>query len=96
MAWEERMHTIKRNGEGKLKQKLPIPATRGDGIKTDIVVFLSSHSRDHYQSKTHLLLYKLKATNYWKFKKLLWQSDDSFVKTKLLKLGSTLQRNVVN
>ena len=59
------MHTIKRNGEGKLKQKLPIPATRGDGIKTDIVVvFLSSHSRDHYQSKTHLLLYKLKATNY--------------------------------
>ena len=38
MAWEERMSTIKRNGESKLEQKLLTPASQGNGIKTDIVV----------------------------------------------------------
>ena len=38
MAWEERVHTIDRNGKSKLKQKLPTPASSDNGIKTDVVV----------------------------------------------------------
>ena len=37
MASEERMHIIKRNGESKLKQKLPTPASWDNGIKTNAV-----------------------------------------------------------
>ena len=32
------MRTIHRNGESKLKQKLPTPTSRDNGIKTDVVV----------------------------------------------------------
>ena len=32
------MCTIERSGECKLKQKLPTPASRDNGIKTDVVV----------------------------------------------------------
>ena len=38
MAWEERMRTIERNGEIKLKQKFLTPASWDNGIKKDIVV----------------------------------------------------------
>ena len=38
MAWEERMHTIERNGKSELKQKLPTPASCGNGTKMDVVV----------------------------------------------------------
>ena len=38
MAWEERVHTIDRNGKSKLKQKLPTPASSDNGIKTDVFV----------------------------------------------------------
>ena len=37
MAWEERIRTIERNSESKLKQKLPRPVGRDNGIKTDVV-----------------------------------------------------------
>ena len=39
MAWEERMSTIERNGESKLKQKLPTLTSQDNGIKTDVVTF---------------------------------------------------------
>ena len=44
MTWEERMrtHTIERNGESKLKKKLPTPANWDNGIKIDVVVVISS------------------------------------------------------
>ena len=32
------MRTIERNGDSKLKQKLPTPANRHNGIKADVVV----------------------------------------------------------
>ena len=32
------MCTIEKNGESELKQKLPTPACRDNGIKTDVVV----------------------------------------------------------
>ena len=38
MAGEERMRTIEKNGQSKLEQKLLTPASRDNGIKTDIVV----------------------------------------------------------
>ena len=38
MAWEERMHTIDRNGESKFKQKLPTH------IKTDVAVVAYQNS----------------------------------------------------
>ena len=37
MACEEKMHIIKKNGEIKLKQKLPTPASQDNGIKTNAV-----------------------------------------------------------
>ena len=40
MDWEERMHTIERKDESKLKQKLPIPTSQDNGIKRDAVVIL--------------------------------------------------------
>ena len=38
MAREERIRTIQRNGESELEQKLPIPGTLDNSIKTDVVV----------------------------------------------------------
>ena len=38
MAGEERIRTIERNGERKLKQKLTTPTSQDNGIKTDVVV----------------------------------------------------------
>ena len=38
MACEERLRTIDRNGKSKLNEKLSTPASRDNGIKTDIVV----------------------------------------------------------
>ena len=38
MAWEEAMHTIERNSESKLKQKLPILASWDNDTETDFVV----------------------------------------------------------
>ena len=38
MAWEERIRKIERNGESKLKQKLPTPASRDNGIKSDVAL----------------------------------------------------------
>ena len=38
MTWEDRMHLIKRNGESKLKQKLPTLASQDNGINMDVVV----------------------------------------------------------
>ena len=40
MAWEDRMHLIKRNGESKLKQKLPTLASWDNGIKMNTVVLV--------------------------------------------------------
>ena len=37
------MCTIQRNGESKLKQKLPTPTSRDNGIKTDVVVVVVVH-----------------------------------------------------
>ena len=37
MAWEEKLRTIERNGETKLKQELSTPASQNNGIKTDVV-----------------------------------------------------------
>ena len=37
---EKRMRMIERNGESKLEQKLQTPASRDNGIKTDIVALL--------------------------------------------------------
>ena len=37
MAREAKLRTIERNGETKLKQKLPTPASHKNGIKTDVV-----------------------------------------------------------
>ena len=34
------MCTIERNGESELEQKLLTPASRDNGIKTDVVVFV--------------------------------------------------------
>ena len=34
------MRTIERNGESELEQKLLTPASRDNGIKTDVVVFV--------------------------------------------------------
>ena len=36
----KKMRTIERNGESKLEQKLPTPASRDNAIKTDVVVDL--------------------------------------------------------
>ena len=36
----KKMRTIERNGESKLEQKLPTPASRDNDIKTDVVVDL--------------------------------------------------------
>lgn len=38
MTGEERIRTIERNGERKLKQKLTTPTGQDNGIKTDVVV----------------------------------------------------------
>ena len=38
MAWEERMHMIRRNGKSELEKKLQTPASQDNGIKTNIVV----------------------------------------------------------
>ena len=38
MARKESMHTIERNGESELEQKLLTPANWDNGIKTDVVV----------------------------------------------------------
>ena len=35
------MRMIERNGESKLKQKLSTPASRDNGIKTDVVVVVA-------------------------------------------------------
>ena len=44
MAWEERMHRVKKIGKGKLKQKLPTPASWDNDIKTDVAIaFVSCH-----------------------------------------------------
>ena len=40
MAGEERMCTIKRNGESKLEQKLLTPASQDNNIKADVVVVI--------------------------------------------------------
>ena len=37
MLWEERMCTIEENGERLLKKKLPMPDSRDNDIKTDVV-----------------------------------------------------------
>ena len=37
------MCTIQRNGESKLKQKLPTPTSWDNGIKTDVVVVVVVH-----------------------------------------------------
>ena len=37
MAGEDRMSTIKRNGESELEQKLLTPASWDNDIKTDVV-----------------------------------------------------------
>ena len=38
MAREKMMCTIGRNGESKLKQKLPTPASRDNGIRMNVLV----------------------------------------------------------
>ena len=40
MDWEEKMHTIERKDENKLKQKLPIPTSQDNGIKRDAIVIV--------------------------------------------------------
>ena len=45
------MRTIERNGESKLKQKLPTPASRDNVIKTDVVVVVRDHARRSSQLK---------------------------------------------
>ena len=39
------MRKIERNGESKLKRKLPTSVSRNNGIKTDVVVCCSSDKR---------------------------------------------------
>ena len=38
MDWQERIYTIERKDESKLKQKLSIPTSPDNGIKRDVVV----------------------------------------------------------
>ena len=45
MAWKERMHTIERNGKSELQQKLLTPASRDNGIKTDVVAVVAVYKR---------------------------------------------------
>ena len=46
MAREERVRTIKRNGESELEQRLLAPASRNNGIKTDVVVFVTNQKQE--------------------------------------------------
>ena len=40
MVLEERIRTIKRNGESELEQKLLTPASRDNGVKTEVICML--------------------------------------------------------
>ena len=40
MDYEERMRSIKRNGNSKLRQKLPAPASHDNVVKADVVVIV--------------------------------------------------------
>ena len=46
MAWEDRMHTIERNGENEFEQKLLTPASRDNDIKADVVVLFNMSPKD--------------------------------------------------
>ena len=59
MVWEERMRSIERNGESELKQKLPTPASRDNGIKmvvVVVVVFVNSQRTYSVQNISYLSL----------------------------------------
>ena len=40
MAWDERIRTIERNGESKLKQKLPTLTYQDNALKLELLLLL--------------------------------------------------------
>ena len=72
MTWEKSMRTIERNGENKLKQKLPTPVSWDNGIKTMLlfIYFFQYISLKSMNSLRHQN-YKNENTEYWDKKPLV-------------------------
>ena len=47
MAWDERIRTIERNGESKLKQKLPTLTYQDNALKLTLLLLLGWNYQDH-------------------------------------------------